>query len=72
MDPIDRRHGLELIDRYALEQERILCLHAQIQACTPASGSADLKTMLQLCILEVEDRKKVISNAFRFLLNVSE
>jgi len=70
MDPIDLTHGLELIDRYALEQERILSLHAQIEECKKVRGSADLKNMLNLCVLEIEDRKKVIRNAFRFLLSI--
>lgn len=72
MNKEDRRHGHQLLERFAAEQDGIECLLRQLEECQGCAESAALQEMLNLCITELKQRQSTIQDAFRFLLDLED
>lgn len=68
MKELDRKHGIELLERYSAEQDAINQLLRQIYECHGAADTEALRNMLGLCIVEIQERQETVLKAFRFLL----
>ncbi|GAC1038819.1 hypothetical protein QKY98_11395 [Pseudomonas sp. HR1] len=68
MKELDRKHGIELLERYSAEQDAINQLLRQIYECHGTADTEALRNMLGLCIVEIQERQETVLKAFRFLL----
>ncbi|MDQ7915651.1 hypothetical protein RCF34_21300 [Pseudomonas sp. 102515] len=68
MKQLDRKHGIELLERYSAEQDAINHLLRQIYECHGTADTEALRDMLGLCIVEIQERQETVLRAFRFLL----
>jgi hypothetical protein len=68
MKQLDRKHGIELLERYSAEQDAINQLLRQIYECHGTADTEALRDMLGLCIVEIQERQETVLKAFRFLL----
>lgn len=68
MKELDRKHGIELLERYSAEQDAINQLLRQIYECHGTADTEALRNMLGLCIVETQERQETVLKAFRFLL----
>lgn len=68
MKELDRKHGIELLERYSAEQDTINQLLRQIYECHGTADTEALRNMLGLCIVEIQERQETVLKAFRFLL----
>lgn len=68
MKELDKKHGIELLERYSAEQDAINQLLRQIYECHGTADTEALRNMLGLCIVEIQERQETVLKAFRFLL----
>lgn len=68
MKELDRKHRIELLERYSAEQDAINQLLRQIYECHGTADTEALRNMLGLCIAEIQERQETVLKAFRFLL----
>ncbi|KUM43734.1 hypothetical protein [Pseudomonas sp. EpS/L25] len=72
MNQENRKHGLDLLERYAIQEDHIVCLLRQIEECKGRLESQDLHYMLGLCLIENKQNQVIIKKAFRFLLDLDD
>lgn len=72
MNQENRLHGLDLLERYAKQQDHIECLLRQIEECKGRTGSQELEYMLGLCLIENKQNQVTVRKAFYFLLELEE
>lgn len=72
MNQENRLHGLDLLERYARQQDHIDCLLRQIEECRGRLDAQELKHMLGLCLIENKQNQVTVRKAFFFLLELEE
>ncbi|HJE67105.1 MULTISPECIES: hypothetical protein [Pseudomonas] len=72
MNQENRLHGLDLLERYARQQDHIDCLLRQIEECKDRLESQELWSMLSLCLTENKQNQITVCKAFRFLLELED
>lgn len=72
MNQENRLHGLDLLERYARQQDHIECLLRQIEECRGRLDAQELQRMLRLCLIENKHNQLTVRKAFYFLLELEE
>lgn len=72
MNKENRLHGLDLLERYARQQDHIECLLRQIEECRGQLDAQELQHMLGLCLIENTQNQITVRKAFYFLLELEE
>lgn len=72
MNRENRLHGLNLLERYARQQDHTECLLHQIEECKCRLESQELQHVLGLCLVESRHNQITLRNAFYFLLELEE
>lgn len=72
MNQENRLHGLNLLERYARQQDHIDCLLRQIDECKERLDTHELQHMLGLCLIENKQNQATVRKAFYFLLELEE